>query len=189
MITSPRNERLKDIRRLLRSKGDRTLLEGPHLVAEALAAGVALETVLATPEFLDACDRLGMLVIDENRLTGTTDYHYDHLRRLIERDRNHPSVILWSIGNEEWALEGGDTGKRIATTMQRWVKQLDPTRLSTVAISARRQVCSATLSASPAVVKALRVTVFSLSALRRKSSKPSRSDSVIQRPVRVNATI
>jgi beta-galactosidase len=88
-----------------------------------------------TPEFLDACDRLGMLVIDENRLTGTTDFHYDHLRRLIERDRNHPSVILWSIGNEEWAIEGGDTGKRIATVMQRWVKQLDPTRLSTVAIS------------------------------------------------------
>ena len=52
MITSPRNERLKDIRRLARSKGDRALLEGPHLLAEALAAGIALETVLATPEFL-----------------------------------------------------------------------------------------------------------------------------------------
>jgi beta-galactosidase len=39
---------------------------------------------------LDACDRLGMLVIDENRLMGTTDFHYDHLRRMILRDRNHP---------------------------------------------------------------------------------------------------
>lgn len=51
MITSRRNERLKDIRRLPRCKGDRALLEGPHLVAEALAAGCELESVLATPEF------------------------------------------------------------------------------------------------------------------------------------------
>ncbi|MBW8781688.1 MAG: DUF4982 domain-containing protein [Verrucomicrobia bacterium] len=88
-----------------------------------------------TPEFLDACDRLGMVVIDENRLMGTTEYHHDHLRSLIERDRNHPSVVLWSIGNEEWKVEGGDTGARIASTMQRWTKQLDPTRPVTLAIS------------------------------------------------------
>lgn len=52
MITSPQNRRLKDIRRLRRSKGDRALLEGPHLVAEALAAGIPLEEVLADPGFL-----------------------------------------------------------------------------------------------------------------------------------------
>jgi len=56
VITSPRNERLKDIRRLARSKGHRALLEGPHLVTEALAAGIALETVLATPEFLEGAE-------------------------------------------------------------------------------------------------------------------------------------
>jgi len=88
-----------------------------------------------TPELLDACDRLGMLVIDENRLMGTAEYHHDHLRRLIRRDRNHPSIILWSIGNEEWRIEGEDTGVRIAATMQRWVKQLDSTRPVTIAIS------------------------------------------------------
>lgn len=52
MITSPQNRRLKDIRRLRRSKGDRALLEGPHLVAEAVAAGIVLEEVLADPDFL-----------------------------------------------------------------------------------------------------------------------------------------
>jgi beta-galactosidase len=88
-----------------------------------------------TPELLDACDRLGMVVIDENRLMGTSDFHHDHLRRLIERDRNHPSVILWSIGNEEWKIEGSEAGARIASTMQRWTKQLDPTRPVTLAIS------------------------------------------------------
>ena len=47
MITSRQNQRVKDIRRLRRSKGDRALLEGPHLVAEALAAGLRLEEILA----------------------------------------------------------------------------------------------------------------------------------------------
>jgi TrmH family RNA methyltransferase len=54
MISSRQNQRLKDIRRLRRSKGDRALLEGPHLVMEALAAGLLLEEVLATPAFLDS---------------------------------------------------------------------------------------------------------------------------------------
>jgi beta-galactosidase len=88
-----------------------------------------------TPELLDACDRLGMLVIDENRLIGTTDYHYDHLRRMILRDRNHPSVILWSVGNEEWRVEGSEQGTRITAAMQSFVKQLDTTRPVTIAIS------------------------------------------------------
>jgi TrmH family RNA methyltransferase len=52
MISSRQNQRLKDIRRLRRSKGDLALLEGPHLIAEALAAGIALDEVLATPPFL-----------------------------------------------------------------------------------------------------------------------------------------
>ena len=47
---------MKDIRRLRRSKGDRALLEGPHLVAEALAAGLPLEEVLVTPPFLDSAE-------------------------------------------------------------------------------------------------------------------------------------
>ena len=54
MISSRQNQRVKDIRRLRRSKGDLALLEGPHLVAEALAAGLALGEVLATPPFLDS---------------------------------------------------------------------------------------------------------------------------------------
>lgn len=53
MITSRQNSKLKDIRRLRRSKGDHALLEGPHLVSEAVAAGIGLETVLATPAWLE----------------------------------------------------------------------------------------------------------------------------------------
>ncbi len=61
MITSRQNQKLKDMRRLRRSKGDRALLEGPHLVAEALTAGIVLEEVLVEPDFLDATDADGDL--------------------------------------------------------------------------------------------------------------------------------
>ncbi|MEP6928001.1 MAG: beta-galactosidase GalA [Ginsengibacter sp.] len=88
-----------------------------------------------TPELLDACDRLGMLVIDENRLMGITSTHLNDVKRLILRDRNHPSVISWSICNEEWGIEGNELGARIASTMQAFVKSLDSTRAITAAIS------------------------------------------------------
>lgn len=60
MIVSRQNRRLKDIRRLRRSKGAQALLEGPHLVAEALAGGLALETALATPDFLASAEGAGL---------------------------------------------------------------------------------------------------------------------------------
>ena len=88
-----------------------------------------------TPELLDACDRLGMLVMDENREDGINAHQLSQLERLILRDRNHPSVILWSLGNEEWAIEGNDRGTRITQTMQTFAQHLDPTRHCTVAIS------------------------------------------------------
>jgi beta-galactosidase len=88
-----------------------------------------------SPQMLDLCDRLGMLVLDENRLMGATPETEGQLRRMIERDRNHPSVILWSVGNEEWALEWSVYGERLTRDMQALATRLDPTRLSTVALS------------------------------------------------------
>jgi beta-galactosidase len=88
-----------------------------------------------TPELLDACDRYGMLVIDENRLMGVSSYHFDNIKKLITRDRNHPSVISWSVGNEEWNIENNITGIRIASTLQAYAKTLDSTRFITAAFS------------------------------------------------------
>ena len=88
-----------------------------------------------TPELLDACDRLGMLVMDENRAYGINPQQLDGLKRLMLRDRNHPCVIIWSLGNEEWSIEGTDKGTRITQTMQTFAQRLDPTRRFTVAIS------------------------------------------------------
>jgi beta-galactosidase len=88
-----------------------------------------------TPELLDVCDRLGMLVIDENRLMGINEEHLDMLSTMMKRDRNHPGVILWSLGNEEWSIEGNIKGARITTTMQNYAHKLDSTRAFTVAVS------------------------------------------------------
>jgi len=88
-----------------------------------------------TPELLDACDRLGMLVMDENRETGINPQELGELERLIVRDRNHPCVVVWSLGNEEWSIEGDVKGTRITQTIQTFAQRLDPTRRDTFAIS------------------------------------------------------
>ncbi|MGN6177888.1 MAG: beta-galactosidase GalA [Mucilaginibacter sp.] len=88
-----------------------------------------------TPELLDACDKLGMLVIDENRRMGVSTTQLNDLKAMIMRDRNHPSIISWSIGNEEWGIEGNVTGTRIAATMQAYAKSIDSTRYITAAVS------------------------------------------------------
>jgi beta-galactosidase len=95
--------------------------------------------------FLNACDRLGMLVIDETfdiweRPKNPQDYHRFFAQRwkkdvesMILRDRNHPSVIIWSIGNE--INERADTsGIRIAGSIIEHIKKFDDTRPFTNAI-------------------------------------------------------
>ena len=93
-----------------------------------------------TPALLDICDREGILVIDENRLTGINEEHLRLLERMIKRDRNHPSVILWSNGNEEWGMENTIQGTRIAAAMREYTHLLDPTRHSTIANAGGREM-------------------------------------------------
>ncbi len=91
------------------------------------------------PSFLEACDRLGMLVIDEafdvwREGKNPGDYHlaFDDwwqrdLDSMLYRDRNHPSVILWSIGNELME-RGKPAGVAIAKMLAEHVRSVDPTR-------------------------------------------------------------
>ena len=85
------------------------------------------------PEFLDICDRLGILVIEENRLTGINRGHVEQFERMIKSDRNHPSVILWSGSNDDWGTEWNEHGKRIAESMREYCSRFDPTRQMTTA--------------------------------------------------------
>jgi beta-galactosidase len=98
------------------------------------------------PAFLDACDRLGMLVIDEafdcwRNGKSTADYHvtFDDwwcrdLDAMIVRDRNHPSVIMWSIGNEVVEREQPE-GARLAQVLADHVRGVDPTRPVTAGVN------------------------------------------------------
>jgi len=88
-----------------------------------------------TAELLDACDRLGMLVMDETRMMSSSPEGLSELERLVLRDRNHPSVVIWSLGNEEWFVQGRPSGARIVSSMKRLVRKLDPTRPVTLAMN------------------------------------------------------
>lgn len=86
-----------------------------------------------TPELLDACDSLGMLVLDENRLLNSSPEYVDQFKRLLLRDRSRTCVFIWSIGNEEGWVQTQNVGRRIAQSLLEIQKELDPTRVSTYA--------------------------------------------------------
>jgi len=98
------------------------------------------------PEFLDLCDKMGFLVMDEaydmwKKRKTKFDYHLDFeewskrdLEDLVKRDRNHPSIFMWSIGNEI-REQFDSTGTRIAAELSKTVKALDPTRPVTTALT------------------------------------------------------
>lgn len=103
------------------------------------------------PELLDLCDKMGFIVMDEafdmwKKQKNPFDYHlyWDewHVKDLqdqILRDRNHPSVFIWSIGNEipeQWGINGNDTsGRSIARELAAIVHELDTTRPITSALN------------------------------------------------------
>lgn len=99
-----------------------------------------------SPEFLDLCDELGFLVIDEafdKWKSGYYEASFDERARqditdMVLRDRNHPSVIVWSIGNEVTeALLTSDEGVERARFLNEIVKTLDPTRPTLVACQSK----------------------------------------------------
>ena len=99
-----------------------------------------------SPAFLDACDKLGMLVIDEafdmwREQKNPEDYHLyfddwwqEDVESMVYRDRNHPSVVLWSIGNEI-PESGKPEGAELAEKIAGYVKNLDPSRMITSAVN------------------------------------------------------
>jgi beta-galactosidase len=103
-----------------------------------------------SPAFLEACDRLGMLVIDEafdmwREGKNPHDYHlfFDDwwqkdVQSMILRDRNHPSIIMWSIGNE---IPNRQTPAvvQLAQKIAQYVRSLEPTRPVTSAVNDLRE--------------------------------------------------
>jgi len=85
-------------------------------------------------EFLEACDRQGLLVMNENRNFNYTPEYIGQLQMLLKRDRNHPSVILWSVFNEE-PMQGTPQGREMVRRLAAEVKRWDSTRPVTAAMN------------------------------------------------------
>ncbi|WP_303012361.1 glycoside hydrolase family 2 TIM barrel-domain containing protein [uncultured Bacteroides sp.] len=102
---------------------------------------------LPSEYFLQACDRLGLLVIDEvfdqwQQAKRPQDYHrfFDEwsehdLSVMIRRDRNHPSIIMWSIGNEIAERADEPAGEAIAKRLVATIRKYDTSRAITAAVN------------------------------------------------------
>ena len=90
---------------------------------------------------MDEFDKQGILVMAETRWFSSSPSALKDLRTLVRRDRNHPSVIMWSIGNEEFYFIK-DEGKRIAQKMTAEVKKLDDTRPVMTANDKSPEICT-----------------------------------------------
>jgi len=90
---------------------------------------------MPTPEWVEACDQLGMMMMCETRLMSSSSEGLAQLELMIKRYRNSPAVIIWSMGNEEWVLQKTEQGERVMATMVERSHELDPTRLCTAAVN------------------------------------------------------
>jgi beta-galactosidase len=90
-----------------------------------------------TPEWVEACDRMGVMMMCEARQMSSSPEGLAQLDAMVKRYRNSPSIILWSIGNEEWLLQDAmaEEGAKIASTMVRRCHELDPTRVVSAAVN------------------------------------------------------
>jgi beta-galactosidase len=90
---------------------------------------------MPTPERVEACDQLGMMMMCETRLMSSNPEGLAQLELMIKRYRNSPSIIIWSMGNEEWILQGNEQGEHVMAKMVERSHELDPTRLCTAAVN------------------------------------------------------
>jgi beta-galactosidase len=92
---------------------------------------------MPTPEWVEGCDRMGLMMMCETRQMSSSAEGMAQMEAMIKRYRNSPSIILWSIGNEEGQLQEpmAEQGAKIAATMVRRCHELDPTRAVSAAVN------------------------------------------------------
>ncbi|MGA3046507.1 MAG: beta-galactosidase GalA [Terracidiphilus sp.] len=92
---------------------------------------------MPTPEWVDGCDRMGLMMMCETRQMSSNPEGMAQLEAMVKRYRNSPSIILWSIGNEEWHLQSdmAEQGAKIGATMVERCHELDPTRVVSAAVN------------------------------------------------------
>jgi len=92
---------------------------------------------MPTPEWVEACNRMGLMMMCETRQMSSSPEGLEQLEVMVKRYRNSPAIILWSIGNEEWQLQNdmAEEGAKIAASMVRRAHELDPTRVVSAAVN------------------------------------------------------
>jgi len=90
---------------------------------------------MPTPEWVEACDRMGMMMMCETRVMSSNPEGMAQLETMVKRYRNSPSIILWSMGNEEWTMMFQTQGIRVIDDMIRRTHELDPTRMCSAAVN------------------------------------------------------
>jgi beta-galactosidase len=91
---------------------------------------------MPTPEWVEACERMGMMMMCETRLMSSNPEGMAQLETMVKRYRNSPAIILWSMGNEEWTMMPQPQGARVIDDMIARTHELDPTRLCSAAVNA-----------------------------------------------------
>lgn len=101
---------------------------------------------MPAPEFMDLADEMGMLVLSEAFdmwERGKTPYDYGRffqewaardVKHWVKRDRNHPSLLMWSIGNEIYDTHADERGQTVTRTLKEWVREFDPRENAPVTI-------------------------------------------------------
>ena len=92
---------------------------------------------MPTPEWVEACDRMGVMMMCETRQMSSSLEGLDQLELMVKRYRNSPSIIIWSVGNEEFILQDpmAEQGAKIAASMVQRCHELDPTRVVSAAVN------------------------------------------------------
>ncbi len=90
---------------------------------------------MPTPDWVDCCDRMGMMMMCETRLMSANPEGMAQLEAMIKRYRNSPSIIIWSMGNEEWTMMFQPQGLRVIDDIIARTHELDPTRMCTAAVN------------------------------------------------------
>jgi beta-galactosidase len=92
---------------------------------------------MPTPEWVEGCNRLGLMMMCETRQMSSSPESLAQLEVMVKRYRNSPCIVLWSVGNEEWQLQNAEAelGAKIAATMVRRCHELDPTRVVSAAVN------------------------------------------------------
>lgn len=145
--------------------------------------GIRCSHNLMAPELLDMCDEMGFLVMDEtfdSWYIGKDaapfgfqnyfkDWHEREITDMVLRDRNHPSIIFWSIGNEikeQW-FPGSTNGGEIARELVASIKKLDNTRFTTSAFNFIRDAEKKGMTAAVDVV-GFNYTIDAYEEIRQK---------------------